>query len=87
MSMPQTASGLDFTCRSSQPEPRKMNIAHSPHARARTRGNAVTIRPLRVLHVVEAGQPSSQAGRLVISGRMADVCAELDRLAAFEHSH
>jgi len=77
-----------------------MNIAHSPailfsnvvhfkppHPRACNRGNAVTLRPLRVLRVVEAGQPSSQAGRLVISGRMADVCAELDRLAAIEHSH
>ena len=36
-------------------------------------------RPLRPLRVVRAG-----AGRLVISGRMADVCAELDRLAALE---
>jgi hypothetical protein len=45
-----------------------------------------TIRPLRVVHVVEKGQPQSQAGRMVISGRMADVCAELDRLAASELS-
>jgi hypothetical protein len=42
---------------------------------------------LRVLQVMEPGQSSSHMGRLVISGRMADVCAELDRLAAFEHSH
>lgn len=41
-------------------------------------------RPLRVVRVVEAGQPRSQVGRMVISGRMADVCAELDRLAAVE---
>lgn len=41
-------------------------------------------RPLRVVRVMEAGQPRSQVGRMVISGRMADVCAELDRLAAFE---
>lgn len=41
-------------------------------------------RPLRVVRVVEAGQPRSQVGRMVISGRMADVCAELDRLAACE---
>lgn len=41
-------------------------------------------RPLRVVRVVEAGQPRSQVGRMVISGRMADVCAELDRLAAGE---
>lgn len=41
-------------------------------------------RPLRVVRVVEAGQPVSGAGRMVISGRLADVCAELDRLAAQE---
>jgi hypothetical protein len=41
-------------------------------------------RPLRVLRVMEADQPRSQVGRMVISGRMADVCAELDRLAACE---
>ena len=33
-------------------------------------------RPLRVVH--------SAQGRMVISGRLADVCAELDRLAALE---
>lgn len=36
---------------------------------------------LRVVHVREAG---SRSGRLVMSGRMSDVCAELDRLAEFE---
>ena len=41
-------------------------------------------RPLRVLRVVDAGQPPAGAGRMVISGRLADVCAELDRLAALE---
>jgi hypothetical protein len=41
-------------------------------------------RPLRVVRVVEAGQTPMQVGRMVISGRMADVCAELDRLAACE---
>lgn len=40
-------------------------------------------RPLRVVRVMEAGQPAG-AERLRISGRMADVCAELDRLAARE---
>jgi len=38
---------------------------------------------LRVLKVVD-GTPRQFAGRMVISGRMADVCAELDRLAARE---
>lgn len=41
-------------------------------------------RPLRMVRVIEAGQTSAQVGRMVISGRMADVCAELDRLAAAE---
>ncbi len=46
-------------------------------------GQPAPARPLRVLRVVEKGQPPA-TGRLVISGRMADVCAELDRLAARE---
>ena len=36
--------------------------------------------PVRVIRVKD-GSPQ-MAGRMVISGRMADVCAELDRLAA-----
>ncbi len=44
----------------------------------------VAQQPLRVVRLLEAGQPPSLAGRLRISGRMADVCAELDRLAACE---
>jgi len=41
-------------------------------------------RPLRVVRVVETGLSRGSVGRMVISGRMADVCAELDRLAARE---
>jgi hypothetical protein len=40
--------------------------------------------PLRVVRVVEPSAPRTVAGRMVISGRLADVCAELDRLAALE---
>ena len=50
-----------------------------PSPRARHAG-----RPLRVLRVVDAGHAPSSAGRMVICGRMADVCAELDRLVALE---
>ena len=46
--------------------------------------NRLVTKPLRVLRVVETGQARSSVGRMVISGRMADVCAELDRLAARE---
>jgi hypothetical protein len=40
-------------------------------------------RPLRVLRIVDS-QNRSAGGRMVISGRMADVCAELDRMAGKE---
>jgi hypothetical protein len=43
-----------------------------------------THRPLRTVRVMEADQAPGQVGRMVMSGRMADVCAELDRLAACE---
>lgn len=41
-------------------------------------------RPLRVVRVVEPGQRGAAGSRLVIAGRMADVCAELDRLVEKE---
>ena len=41
-------------------------------------------RPVRVVRLVEAAPVPAGAGRMFISGRMADVCAELDRLAALE---
>ncbi|MGE0332498.1 MAG: hypothetical protein AB7P37_17610 [Ramlibacter sp.] len=42
-------------------------------------------RPLRVVRVMDRDSPRAPSGgRLVISGRLADVCAELDRLAALE---
>ena len=41
-------------------------------------------RALRVLRMAEQEERPDCAGRMVISGRMADVCAELDRLAARE---
>ncbi len=44
------------------------------------------VRPLRVVQWLETGQSPSQVGRLVISGRLADVCAELDRLVERESS-
>ena len=40
-------------------------------------------RPLRIVRVMESAQAAG-AGRMFMSGRMADVCAELDRLAALE---
>lgn len=39
---------------------------------------------VRVIQVREPGQARASVGRMVMSGRMADVCAELDRLVARE---
>ena len=41
-------------------------------------------RPLRIVRVIDADQQRSNTGRIVISGRMADVCAELDRMVQKE---
>ena len=49
-------------------------------------GPVSAARPLRVLHVLDPAGGSG-GGRMVISGRMADVCAELERLAAWEARH
>jgi hypothetical protein len=45
------------------------------------------IRPLRIIRVLDHdGSPANNVGRMLISGRMADVCAELDRLVAHEQT-
>lgn len=46
-------------------------------------GTSRVMKPLRVVRSVDAQTPSA-SGRLVISGRMDDVCAELTRLAEME---
>lgn len=55
----------------------KQAAAASVHAPAR---------PLRVTRVLDQGQRHGQAGRMVISGNMSDVCAELDRLSQLDAS-
>lgn len=61
-------------------------VAVRPACTARSSGTAAPTapaRPLRVVRVVD-GKGQQHSNRVVISGRMADVCAELDRLAALE---
>ena len=56
--------------------PRKNQMAYIRHSH-----RLAAERPLRVVHIAEdQSPPLHTAGRMVISGRMADVCAELDRL-------
>ena len=55
------------------------------HASAPPKAAPAPSRPLRVIRVVDGPQGQKRStNRMVISGRMADVCAELDRLAALE---
>ncbi len=46
--------------------------------------NQVRMIQVRMIQVREPGQARASVGRMVMSGRMADVCAELDRLVARE---
>jgi hypothetical protein len=48
---------------------------------AANQGLRPAVLPLRVIRAVEQHMPPSASGRMVISGRMADVCAELERLS------
>ena len=63
--------------------------ANDPHMAAPVTVSSPVLsrKPLRVVRVAEDGLASpSSAGRMVMSGRMADICAELDRLVHLEAS-
>ena len=62
--------------------------ANDPHMTAPvTISLPLPSKPLRVVRVAEDGHASpSSAGLMVMSGRMADICAELDRLVHLETS-
>jgi hypothetical protein len=60
------------------------NISRCNKANRSAASISTARRPVRIIRVLEATQAPAQAGRMVMSGRMADVCAELDRLAARE---
>jgi len=59
-------------------------VAVRPACGLRGATAAQASRPLKVTRLVERGQRHPSAGGVVISGRMDDVCAELERLAALE---
>jgi hypothetical protein len=61
--------------------------ANDPHMTVPNLPTAPTTKPLRVVRIAEDGaNPSNGAGRMIMSGRMADICAELDRLVHLEAS-
>jgi hypothetical protein len=82
--MPFVAAGASFACVKS-PKASKTEAFVPAVASAKSAPLMPSLsHTLRVVRLVERGQTRSQVGRMVISGRMADVCAELDRLAACE---
>ena len=66
------------------PRPVPLPLPCAPARQPQQRAVARPAPPLRVLRVVEPAAARTVAGRMVISGRLADVCAELERLAAQE---
>lgn len=86
---PNTAQGLHVAENSSRHDHR-VGLHSSARSSCYSKASAQNLfnhsvhRPVRVVRVLETGQAPAQVGRMVISGRMADVCEELDRLAAFE---
>lgn len=69
------ASHPAFTA--SQPLNAKSALSQTPAALT----TLAARKPLRIIRVLDHDHTPAHVGRMVISGRMADVCAELDRLA------
>jgi hypothetical protein len=63
---------------------RPVNPVYRPITEAKPTIRASANKPLRIVRILEADHAPANVGRMVISGRMSDVCAELDRLAARE---
>lgn len=83
-----TQSGLPHTRQACCPNLAYRAAASSPKALNTTFAKpvklsvpAAPIQRLKIVRQYEPGANRSCAGRLVISGRMSDVCAELDRMA------
>lgn len=83
-----TATRLSMACQAQRPAQRPLasrcTVASGNEPATATRQVSARVMPLRVLRIVETDAPRSSTGRMVISGRMADVCAELDRLVERE---
>ena len=81
------AAALDDPSRRTSPRTLAANEPGTADAAlGRSKGAPRRAPALRVVRNIEAGIPVGSSGRMVISGRMADVCAELDRLANLENT-
>ena len=80
--LPGALSPLHAWWRGLLPRPASRPAARHRVAPAQLKVAPLLQKPLRVVRILEVGQAPTHVGRMTISGRMADVCAELDRLAA-----
>lgn len=78
---------LPFQVASRQPSTQRPLVPRVAITPFKTSHGAPSPSRLKVVREFEAGVSPSCAGRMVISGRMADVCAELDRMAQREASY
>ena len=81
-------SGLPHTRQAASPNRAYRAAAFAPKSLNTARANTVRVtapaapvQRLKIVRQFEPGTNRSCSGRLVISGRMSDVCAELDRMA------
>jgi hypothetical protein len=65
-------------------QPGPLKAARVTYPRRNTAVTAKPIHRVRVVRNVDSTLPADRAGRMVVSGRFADVCAELDRLIALQ---
>ncbi len=61
-----------------------VHAGRTTYPRSKSNVSARPIHRVRVVRNVDASLPLDRAGRMVVSGRFADVCAELDKLASIE---
>lgn len=73
----RTAKPPEIAAHPRPPQAHAAQATQAPHAVGAAHRAAASQRPLRVI----LNRHEGKACRLVISGRMADVCAELERLA------
>jgi hypothetical protein len=67
---------------------RRVANGHSVSTKiGRNASNLPAISRLKVVREFDSGVSPTCAGRMVISGRMADVCAELERMVQHERTH
>lgn len=78
------SSASRASCVNASSGSRLVHASRTTYPRTQANVSAKPIHRVRVVRNVDASLPADRAGRMVVSGRFADVCAELDKLASME---